>query len=247
MKLNNGKISIVTAYFNRKKLFIRTLESIARSKVKDFEFIVVDDCSNEDERVEDLVVDFPFLKMIRLEKKDKWYINPCVPFNIGIKEAKNDIIVLQNPECIHVGDILSFVTNNLINNLYLSFAMYYLPKEFTENLELYPNLDFLSKYFPINGWQNHPKYKPTYYHFCSAITRSDMNRLGGFDERYAYGIAIDDCDFATRIMRAGIGMLVISDVFVAHQYHESVFNIPNYKKLFERNVKLYHKLNKEKK
>ena len=54
-------ISIVTAYYNRKKLFIKTLESFEKSKYKNFEVVVVDDCSDEDERLEDLVEKFPFL------------------------------------------------------------------------------------------------------------------------------------------------------------------------------------------
>ena len=102
-------ISIVTAYFNRKKLFTKTLESFEKSNCKNFEVIAVDDGSHEEERLEDLMVKFPFLKVIRLEKKDRWYVNPCIPFNIGFKNAIGDKIIIQNPECFHSDDIISYV------------------------------------------------------------------------------------------------------------------------------------------
>jgi glycosyltransferase involved in cell wall biosynthesis len=117
-------ISIVTAYHNRKKIFVKTLESFEKSNFIDFEGIAVDDCSHDDERLEDLVERFPFLKIIRLEKKDKWYVNPCVPFNIGFKHALGDKIIIQNPECLHSDDILNFVNDNLTDNNYFSFGCY---------------------------------------------------------------------------------------------------------------------------
>ncbi len=59
-------ISVVTAYYNRKKLFTRTLKSMLPYYGKiDFEVIVVDDGSDEAERLEDLQTDFPFLIVIR--------------------------------------------------------------------------------------------------------------------------------------------------------------------------------------
>ena len=56
-------ISIVTAYYNRKQLFINTLKSIkAQNSTYLLEVIAVDDGSEETERLEDLVSEFPFLK-----------------------------------------------------------------------------------------------------------------------------------------------------------------------------------------
>ena len=62
------KLSVVTAYYNRKELFIRTLKTINNSKyAKDIEVIVVDDGSREEERLEDLLGTFNFdFKVIKL-------------------------------------------------------------------------------------------------------------------------------------------------------------------------------------
>ena len=131
------KISIVTAYHNRKKQLINTLETIKKSsEVDNTEFILVDDCSDENERVEDLQNIYPFFKVVRLEKKDKWYHNPCVPFNVGIKNATGDVIVLQNPECLHMGDILKYVKENINDSNYLTFSTYAINQIKTENISI---------------------------------------------------------------------------------------------------------------
>lgn len=64
------KLSIVSAYHNRKSQLINTLNTIKKSsEITNTEFIVVDDCSDDNERIEDLQSQFHFLKVIRLEKK----------------------------------------------------------------------------------------------------------------------------------------------------------------------------------
>ncbi len=116
------KISIATSYYNRRPQFINTLKTIQQSKqIDNLELIVVDDCSNDEHRIEDLPATYPFLKVIRLESNDRWYTNPCVPFNKAIKQATGDIIVLQNPECLHVGDILTDIVNKINDDVYLTY------------------------------------------------------------------------------------------------------------------------------
>ena len=91
------KFSIVTSYYNRKKQFINTLETIKKSdEIDNIEFIVVDDASDEDHRIEDLLGVYSFLKLIRIEKKDKWWTNPSIPITKAIKQSIGDVIILQN-------------------------------------------------------------------------------------------------------------------------------------------------------
>ncbi len=228
-------ISIVTAYHNRKDLLITTLKTIKNSSVSDVEFILVDDCSSENHRVEDLVDDFPFLKVIRLEKEDKWYVNPCVVFNKGFKETKGDIIILQNPECLHVGDVLERASQ-IKQGEYISFGCYSIDKHKTFEINNLPHPtrgDLLSIIEPNprsvggdgdNGWYNHSKYRPMGYHFCSAIHKKDLDELGGFDERYADGIAYDDNEILIRISRMGLKINIVNQPFVVHQWHYSSNN-----------------------
>jgi GT2 family glycosyltransferase len=251
-------ISIVTAYYNRKRLFKRTLESIAISKCKDFELVAVDDASKEEERIEDLVEQFPFMQVIRVEPKDKWYYNSAMPFNMGIAKAKGDIIVLQNPECLHLQDILSYISAIVTDKNYVSISTYSIDEGFTEFIDGYQDefIDYLIYNFnefpqlPVFhylGWYNHSIYRPVHFHFCAAMTRENMQKLGGFDERYAMGIGYDDNDLIDRINRLGLTKIIADDVSVIHQWHPKVYDLvnPKHKALYEKNAKLHRETIKE--
>jgi glycosyltransferase involved in cell wall biosynthesis len=246
-------ISIVTSYYNRKQLFYETLKSITKSKVKDIELIVVDDGSSPEHRIEDFLTEFPFIKIVRLEKENKWYSNPCVAFNIGIRKAKGDIIVLQNPECLHVHDVLTYITENLNDSNYLTISAYGVNNEINKliptHLENNTLIDFFKTLpqqpyvgYESIGWYNHSIYRPVGYHFCSAITRTNMEKLNGFDERYATGIGYDDDELLIRIMyKMGLRRIIEDKISVIHQYHDTVsWNKPNADSLTEKNRSLLH-------
>jgi GT2 family glycosyltransferase len=240
-------ISIVTAYYNRKKLFYRTLQSIATSVYPNFEVIAVDDASKEYGRLEDLTEEFPFLKVIRVETKDKWYMNSCIPYNMGIAKATGDIIILQNPECLHIHDILTYVANNLDDSNYITMSAYSINERTTEKLLPHINHVDLLELSPQQtvtdyvGWYNHSKYNPTYYHFCSAITKANMDKLGGFDERFAPGIGFEDNEFLDRVKRLGLKLILADDVSVFHQWHPKVYDLDvvrKFKDLYDMNGRL---------
>jgi glycosyltransferase involved in cell wall biosynthesis len=245
------KASIVLSYINRKKLFYETLLSIARTKCEDFEVICVDDCSREEERVEDFQSEFPFLKIIRLEPENKWYVNTCIQYNIGIKEAKGDVIILQNAECLHVNDVISHLVENVDDSNYISVSAYGLDPHSTFLLPGYREKHSLLNFFyglpqrpytggDAPGWYNHSKFRPVFFHFCSGITKKNMDRLGGFDERYAYGTAYEDNDIIARINRMGLKIKIEDNFSVIHQWHPTCqYNHPNNAELTERNRQLF--------
>jgi len=226
------KISIVTAYYNRRQLLINTLKSISKTSHDDFEVIVVDDGSTEENKIGDLPNEFPFLKVIRVEPEDKWYINPCVPFNRGFKEASGEIVILQNPECFHTSDIISYVKTNLVEEDYFVFGCYSLSEEktnqITESIENALNITLNNRtvgYDGDDGWYNHSIYRPKAYHFTSAIFKSKLDQLGGFDERYALGYGYDDDEFLHRL-RNICQVKMIDNPVVLHQHH---YNLPKVK------------------
>lgn len=223
-------ISVVTAYYNRKKLFTRTLKSMLPYYGKiDFEVIVVDDGSDEAERLEDLQTDFPFLRVIRLEKQNKWYKNPCIPFNIGFEAVKGDKIIIQNPECYHFGAILAYVDTHLKENEYLSFGCFSMDKLNTDDDALFFDEKNITKLIENNnrsfttdgdlGWYNHSKFRPEAFHFCAAMMSTDLFDLGGFDERYAKGVGYDDDELIWRIKNKKMRIKFIDDQIVLHQNH----------------------------
>jgi glycosyltransferase involved in cell wall biosynthesis len=196
------------AYYNRKALLYNSLKSIVKTAcLSEYEVILVDDNSRESERVENLQKEFPFLQVIRIEQYQKSHINPCVAYNLGFAYCSGDIIILQNPECEHVGDILSYVEKNLTEENYLSFACY------------------APDYRDDEHWYNHPLHRPVYYHFCSAITKTNLQKLGGFDVRYAQGYAYDDVEFVERITRLGLKKEIPTNPYVIHHKHSKDYGL----------------------
>ncbi len=218
------KLSVVTAYYNRKALFLRTLTSINSSKwATDIEVVVVDDGSKSEERLEDIVNNYKFpIKLIRVEPKDKWYSNPCVPFNLGFKHATSELILIQNPECCYVGDVINQAIEATTDDNYVTFAAYSLSKDSTNKLASKHPITLDPKASTVGGqegWYNHSKYNPRPLHFASCITKKNLNQLKGFDISYAAGIAYDDDDFLFRVKALGLQVEIVDSPFVLHQNH----------------------------
>ena len=135
------KISIVMAYYNRKEQLITTLDSIRKSAHNNFNVVIVDDASDKNHRLEDIIHRYPFeIKLIRIEPQNKKWINPCVPYNIGLQQADGNIVIIQNPEVFHVGDILSHAASNIKAKEYHVYSCYATP-DFSHNHRLREILD----------------------------------------------------------------------------------------------------------
>jgi glycosyltransferase involved in cell wall biosynthesis len=227
------KISVVLAYYNRRALLEKTLESISCTKHPDFEVIVVDDASIEAHRVEQLQATFSFLKVHRVVPDKKTWRNPCVPNNIGFGLASGDVVVIQNPECLHLGDILTDVANTWVTNDYLVYGCYALDTHKTNLLQAVPsndiealrNIILPTNDLPLdqcphkNRWYQHSVYSPRCFNFCTAIGKVDLGALGGFDDAFAKGIGYDDTEFIARIKKKGMNVRMIDSPMVIHQWH----------------------------
>lgn len=226
------------SYYNRREQLLKTLYSISLSVMnkENIEIIIVDDCSDNEHKITDLNKGIFGLtiKVIEVKKEDKWWINPCVPFNMGFKETSGDIVVIQNPECIHFGDCLTIINENIKDNTYINFACYSINQGTTEKiLKLDNNSNILINIESIispmyngyvletgdNGWYNHKIFRPVFYHFLSAMYKKDLYDLNGFDARYAEGISFDDNEFLRRIIRKNMRVNIVNYPFVIHQWH----------------------------
>lgn len=255
------KISIVTSYYNRKPQFTNTLKTISKSKqIDNLELIVVDDCSSEEHSLEGISTLFPFVKLITLKKADRWYTNPCIPFNKAIKAATGDIIVIQNPECLHVGDILDDIANNVTDTNYITYGVYSIDKETTGFVSDLPYEDdyifdmIRAQISPMNNvnyagegkacWYNHSIHRPASYHFIGAMTKKNMDALNGFDERYSNGIGFDDDEFLFRVKLMGLDVKIHDKPFGIHQWHYSENNFfansPNVSDALQKNQNLFN-------
>lgn len=218
------KISIVMTFWNRKQQLLNTLKSIAKYN-HDIEIIIVDDASTNGEDISYLANDY--IKVAVL--KDKTWINPCIGFNTGFSMATGDLIIIQNSECYHVGDILRHAKKNVAPNRYVTYSALSVNEEVTRQITEGADVKtlvapFMERSIDVpdwdgNGWYNHSAFRPGAYHFCSAILRDDLYDLGGFDERYFDGLGFDDNELLARIHKKGMHISIIDYPFVVHQWH----------------------------
>ncbi|BCS83202.1 putative glycosyltransferase [Cotonvirus japonicus] len=229
MPLSSKKISIVMSYINRRKQLEFTIKTIKISRHKNIEIIVNDDGSDENELIDDFVEKYGII-LIKTDKISKQYDNPVIGYNKAIERATGDIIILQNPEVCYIGDVITYVANNVNDTNYISFSCCTLNNYDMNNTlyELLPNnnrptytelcklLDFELR------WYNHPTKKPTHFHFCSALTKNNLVKIRGFSPEFKHGLCFDDDDFILKIKYdLGINMEIIppNNLFTIHQYH----------------------------
>jgi hypothetical protein len=100
-------------------------------------------------------------------------------------------------------------------------------------------------------WYNHSIYRPAAYHFVSAITKKNMDKLNGFDERYSNGIGFDDDEFLYRIKLLGLDVQIHDEPFVIHQWHYSENNFfaksENVGEAITKNQNLFNNVTKKSK
>src|SRR5687767_13081485 len=100
--------SVVITSYRRAHLLRNTLESI-RAQRTDCETIVVSDGGDDDEYW--VYSDFEIAGMEiylreRINRPEVLYSNQSVPLNMGVEWAEGDILILQNAECMHEGNVI---------------------------------------------------------------------------------------------------------------------------------------------
>jgi len=226
-------ISIVMAYFNRKPQLAFTLATIGKSALKDrIEVIIVDDGSDNEHVLgcEDLA--YPFaIQVHRIAPEHKTWINPVIPYNLGISKAKGEWIILQNPEVCHVGDVCAYVAS-ADPDLYHVLRVWaldekvpveaYRPIIMEENP--YPKVNRLTRRSWNGGWGGQwystPRKPYRAYHFCSALHSSVMAKIGGFNPVMASGVWYDDDELLARIRKVVTRVhFVDGPIMAIHQWH----------------------------
>jgi glycosyltransferase involved in cell wall biosynthesis len=239
-------ISIVMAYQDRQDQLNKTLQTFAESKYRDFNVIIIDDCSKENITLPTL----PFQVIVR-KLTEKTWINSGVVFNMGFNyalEHKPDIILIQSPECYHVGDIISYAANVTDEN-YFSFACFKVNRDNNEDIfTLIENNNHIIKYnqdgtwSEPGAWGNHSIFDPVAFHYASAITTKNLVKINGFDERFAYGVSFEDDYLVRQIRNLGLKIDIIDNPFVVHQWHDSWQTIDKVPQMWDKNYRIYEEI-----
>jgi len=238
-------------YFERFRQLENTLASfLFHGYGEDVEVILVDDGS-EKEPIRIIGETYPFsVKVIQLDPRNKWYHNSCVPFNAGLSQCSGDFIIIQNAECLHYSNIVNYVKTNLNESNYLAFGCYSINSKTLDRISAYPlftdkigNIRLEEKRATFDGeegWYNHSTHVPVAYHFCAALTKTNLKELRGFDPAYAKGIGFDDNELLFRIREKRLRVTIVNDHLVIHQYHyTNRKHLSGRRKLINRNRIIY--------
>lgn len=95
------KVSVVITCHNLGKYLKETIESVLNQNYKNFEIIVVNDCSNDDTR--EVMASFDNIKSINLEEN----LGQFGAFLEGLKEASGEFIVMLDADDVLLPDFLS--------------------------------------------------------------------------------------------------------------------------------------------
>ena len=241
-----SKISILLPYYNRKKLLENTLNQFLNLyKIYKIEIIIVDDVSNDENKLNDLIYNYPFqIKLIRLKNKN--WINPVVSLNMAIQNVSDDsdIMIFQSPEIFHCNNIINFILENLKDNEYYCFNVFMSPdlktnkyleklinsncsdykKSFIDkiNLNNYNNIYDNHVLNDWKGWYQHNIFNNRKYHFLSAIkTKNFKKYIGCFSDEMKNGLWYDDDDFLYRINKIFKIKSIDNNLYAIHQWHPS--------------------------
>jgi glycosyltransferase involved in cell wall biosynthesis len=221
------------------------LYSFSKSAHKNFEVIIVDDASNEDNRIEGAIAlgqyDFP-IKIVTIKPSEKTWLNPSAAYNIGVTYATKQIVVMQNAEVAFIGDVLSYIARHLNPKDWMTFNCYGLDASKSEGIRSMID-DHTSAFKTVcqlpnkvggnsvenkdpSGWLNHYEKHFVAYHYCGAIYKSDLEIYmnGGFSKDFYQLVGADDDEFVKRLLfnmfNFKIGEFKEGTPFVIHQYHE---------------------------
>lgn len=209
-----AELTIVATYYQRQKQLINTLESFRQYNPDLFNVVIVDDDSPEDI----ILPEYPFNVFI-LKLHNKTWHNTASVYNWGFHKAMEynpRVVIIQNAECQHWGDIINEALKVTDEN-YIAFPAYSLARDETASLEIIKNK--IAEFNGDSAWYNHPVYRPYAFHFCSAITTANLKKINGFDERLCDGIAFEDNVLVHQIKNLGLRIDIPEYPLVFHQWH----------------------------
>lgn len=226
-------ISVVMTASNRSKQTYYTLDSIARSSIKDIQVIIVDDSVHDPLTIEKLNT-YPFhIDFIQINRANKYWHNPCVNYNIGFKYIKGSKVIIQNAEVCHIGDICAHVATQVNDNDYHVFDAAAV-KDFECNEIIYKSTGTYNELINMpqlyHMWYQ-GRSRICNYHFCTALTKNTFDQVGEFSYDYAFGSDYDDDDFLLKVRATGATIKNIFNdeynIMGIHLYHLNAYKAWN--------------------
>ncbi len=219
------KITVLIINYNSNKQTIKLLKSLKLISNYINEILIIDNCSNEDLKISQ------FNKISLIKNKQNKGFSKAV--NQGIKIAKNDIILLLNPDTYLENDSIISSLKLLISNKKIAaiggkiknINNNYVPSanskadfftaifEFTNLKKIFPNNSFSNKFW-IKTTQKKPIEVESVCGAYIIFRKKINNKLNLFNEKYF--MYLEDIDFGNKINSLGYKVIYDPNSEITH-------------------------------
>lgn len=223
--MTRPRISVVIPAYNSGNFIENVLNSIEKQKFRDFELIVVDDCSTDNTWT--LLQDFSEGSSVNVRLiKNEINRGPAASRNFGIKSADGEIIALTDSDCILRDNWLGMIDGEFKDpSIDIVMGKVTIPK----STFLGDSIAALG--FPAGGslgfenmWQVSKDGFTIQIVTCNCALRGDIfKKAGFFDETFPSQFG-EDTEFSQRLLRNGIKIKYSPNVVIIHQPRTSVIS-----------------------
>ncbi|MFV1997620.1 MAG: glycosyltransferase family 2 protein [Acidiferrobacterales bacterium] len=205
-----GFVSIIIPNYQGDATIGRCLEAAFASRYRNFEVIVVDDCSR-DNSIE-VIKRFP-CKLVRLQS----HAGAAQARNIGATHSSGDILFFTDADCLLQENTLAIVSpaissagpNTVIGGTYTRIP--FDASFFSLFQSVFVNYSETKK-------MEHPDYIATH---AMAIDAESFRKSGGFSEKFLP--ILEDVDFSHRLREHGYRLVMDPAIKVQHIFHFSLY------------------------
>ncbi len=235
MVIIKEKVSIITPCYNDGKYIEETIHSILSQTYKNWEMIIIDDGSEDNETI-DILKKVELIDNIQVIKTN--HVGPAEARNIGIKHSCGEFI-------------LPVDADDLIDNTYIEKAV--------QQMNNNNNIGIVYCHADLFGIKTGPWELPEYsidkmlidnIIFVSALFRkSDWEQVGGFKSNMEHGM--EDYDFWLSIIELGREVYQLPEVLFHYRvkessrttkFHKNIENVKEtYKTIYIQHKVLYEK------
>ncbi|MHB9111235.1 MAG: glycosyltransferase family 2 protein [Thermoleophilia bacterium] len=203
------EVSVIIPLYNAADMITLVLEALYRSTSKDFEIVIVNDCSTDNslEVLKDLIKKYPFRLIDFPENR-----GVSKARNAGAAAARGEIILFIDADCIVLPDTIERAVKALRKGESICVGGTYTREPWDKDFFSI----FQSLYIHhVETKVEHPDYIATH---CMAIWKKTYDEFGGFKEDYFIGHAasVEDVELSHRLIKAGYQLSRPSDIQVQH-------------------------------
>lgn len=179
------------------------------------------------------------IKLVETYYNNCW--NPAKLFCDAVYNSSGEFLILTNPEILHKSNIISAldIEFNKNKNAYIICAC--------ENIKIdkyYEHVTDMDMFeYEHLMWYQHSEHRNRMLHFCTAISRENYDKIGGFNRRFSKGMGCEDVDFREKVKKSDMRIVLRDDLVTLHQDHgKAEDNFPDYKKFWKINNDLLYEI-----